>query len=158
MSTGWDVTTGASCDTFQQQTGRCVKGAVVYGKAPGRRSLLFRDLVYDAFFDAPFEYSATMRVHAGRDHTAHGREPTHWIRDSGGMVHVGPLPIKFASFACRPSDKFARLRSVPGMWAFAPGHNHSYSPDPAVAQRQRLADSTVVLEGRPTEGAFFLAA
>ena len=66
MSTGWDVTTGASCDTFQQQTGRCVKGAVVYGKAPGRRSLLFRDLVYDAFFDAPFGYSATMRVHAGQ--------------------------------------------------------------------------------------------
>ena len=54
--------------------------------------------------------------------------------------YVGPLPIEFASFACRPSDKFARLRSVPGMWAFAPGHNHSYSPDPAVAQRQRLAE------------------
>ena len=46
------VTTGASCDTFHQQAGRCVKGAVVYGQAPGRRSLLFRDLVYDAFFDA----------------------------------------------------------------------------------------------------------
>jgi len=131
---GWDVTSGRPCGSFRQSESECLKGALVYAQAPGRKLLLLRDVVFDAFFDAPIAYRASIRLHAGS------------------------LPVSFKSFECAASDKFTRLRSAPGIWAFAPAHNRSYSPDAAAASRQRLADAAIPLEGQPVKSAFFLAA
>ena len=95
---------------------------------------MFEDLTFDAFFDMPISYRATIRVHAGG------------------------VPIELKSFECKPSPKFARLRSMAGIWAFAPFHNRSYASAPRAAAAQRLNDSVVTLKGRPIKSAFFLAA
>jgi hypothetical protein len=131
---GWDRITGETCSPFRQQRANCSKGTLVFAQPPGRKPLLFHNLTYDTFFDEPVAYRATIRVHAGM------------------------FPIDLKTVTCLPSDKFARLRSSPGIWAFAPRHNRSYSSDPRAATAQRLADAAIPLGGWPTESAFFLAA
>jgi len=139
---GYDSQTGQECDVYRQGAEHCDKGALVMAHNPFHRRFALHSIEYDVYFEEQFEYDATFRVEA-----------------------LG-LPLDLRAVSCAPTDAFARMRSKPGMWAFAPNHQGpdgaGYTGDAAERRAARLADEAVPFSPGGEAGAgtvpFFLTA
>lgn len=127
---GINPTTGDLCALPQMDLEHCMRGALVTGKSAFKKALLYRSFSLDVDWDLPVPAYNVTTFFWGYPGTA----------------------------SCRETKALGRMYSQAGIYSYNKAHNRSYSPDPTVAHKQRLADDMITDAGNYESFAFFLGA